>query len=293
MPLIDFTIDKDNDVDTVERGLKLFDYVIYKTSDEKFRVMGHTDRFIEIHHDMGHIVRRKPRRFLIYVLAHNEDTFQSASRVFANKEGFKVIRIPSTYLLESFVFLVTLHIRKHEWQHADFVGTISWKADQKLSVCPSKLHDMMEQGYKNGFDVCAFLFRGDALVESAERWHPGYKRLWIDILQMLGFSEKEACDPNIASFYCNYFAATPDTMNEYMSFFNRFVSACNNCKDDVRELLWSDSSYMKRGKDICGLTEESCLCIFGVPYPPFIPYIAERLICFFCHTFQKKVLAIF
>lgn len=262
------------------------DWTVYLTN-EKTVLEYSEDAYMPLRSGETHtVVARKPDRYVIYVLAPTEEDLEKARENFKDFPWAVPIMIPTTFYLEGVMYTHILHRRRKEWEHADYVGTISHSA-------PGKLHDIsavyrtMRAGSKEGAQVTAFLHRGDSLVATAEKWHPGFLRIWAGSLRYLGFPMEQILNEEIPSFYCNYWAATPPVMKEYIQFFRTYVHTLDTLPI-ISDEVWNDASYSGRGLDIAGIPSDHCMKIWGVPQYPFHPFILERLPCFFFWALSKK-----
>jgi len=227
--------------------------------------------------DIPGTLYKKPHRNLIYVLGPHADAETHAREIYRAHEWARIIRIPSTFYLESVMYHTILQRRQREWEHADYVGCVSWTAHTKMQSLD------LDHVLPTNLDFVAFLYRGDALVDTATRWHPEFKRVWIPTLRAMGYKESDILASNIPSFYCNYWACRPAIMDRYLEFFRDFKIQLESLPD-VQDALWSDAQYKARGKDVAALSDETCMRIWGVPFYTYHPFVCERLPCFFVTT---------
>jgi hypothetical protein len=272
----------------------LFDYVIFKKPDSTLWLLGqkksrppHAGHFLDIDaRAEGTILYKKKHRYLIYVLAHDAETFNAASERYETCDWARVIWIPSCWWLESVMYFHILPSRLWEWQHATYVGTIASSAHKKIKNL--SLESVLQEGENHQADVVSFLFRGDPLVKTAEYWHPGFTEAWKRLLfSCMKASLDEACDASIPSFYCNYWSAKPDVMQKYIDFFVRAKNFLET-DDTLKPYVWQDSTYTQREGDRYSV--EKCMTLFGCDYYPMLPFIGERLPCFFVHHHRLKLL---
>ena len=226
---------------------------------------------------------------MIYVLAPTREDFERAQRDTKDFPWAKPIMIPTTFYLESVMYTTILQRRRTEWEHAEYVGTIAHTAVQKLYDL-SGIYDTLRHASNEHGDVAAFLYRGDSLLAAAEKWHPGFLRIWAASLRYLGFPLDKVMSEEIPSYYCNYWAATPETMKDYIQFFKSFTHALETLPF-VSDEVWNDSSYSGRGPDIAGLSSDQCMKIWGVEHYPFHPFVCERIPCFFFWVTGRKLIA--
>jgi hypothetical protein len=227
--------------------------------------------------------------YLVYILCPSQETFDEAVIDFKDHAWAKPIIIPTTFYLEGVMYSHILKRRQHEWEHAEFVGTLSHSAVKKLRDVSNVVKTLKEASSAGDVDVAAFLYRGDKLLAAAERWHPGFLRLWVGTLRYLGFSADIIMDETTPGYYCNYWAAKPSVMKEYMCFFKVFTRALDTLPV-ISDEVWNDSGYSGRGLDVARLTPDQCMKIWGVEYYPFHPFLLERLPCFYFYTRGKKLI---
>ena len=267
---------------------RFFDYYVVPLDDGEgpFRIVGveNGPKYMPI--PKNHAYKKKYRH-VIYVLANSDETFRKATEFYKDAPWARVIFIPTTYYLESVMYISILPRRKEEWEHADFVGCIAWSAHTKQPNVINA-HRICDTAEQNGDTVVVFMYRGDPLVDTAEKWHPGFKELWIKCLKTFGWLDEIILNPRIPSFYCNYWACTPELMEKYCGFALKMVHRIES-NDDVSQLIWKDSSYLQRGTDIAKLNESQCMHIWGVPYYPFHPFLFERLPCIWLALFSKGI----
>lgn len=234
-----------------------------------------------------HASVRKDMRYIIYILANSEETFAEAMAMYASKQWAKVIFIPTTFYLESIMYLHVLPQRRSEWEHADLVGCIAWSAHTKQPLIKDA-PALCTEAMRSGADVISFLYRGDPLIQTAEHWHPGFTEVWHETLKTFGWLDEVILHPNIPSFYANYWACTPSLMSGYCQFALKAAHRIQG-SDRLTDLIWRDASYSKRGKDIAKLAERECMRIWGVPFYTFHPFLFERLPCFWLWLHSRKI----
>ena len=274
---------------TIPSGV--LDWAVYLSNDSKTVLEYSFDEFMALQPAETHtLLIRKPDRFLIYVLCPSAETFEKAQSDFSSHAPWiKPIMIPTTFYLEGVMYSHILKRRQNEWEHAQFVGTLAHSAIEKLHSIDGVV-STLQDAVKERADVAAFMYMGDSLLAAAEKWHPGFLKLWAGTLRFLGFPIEKILDETIPSYYCNYWAATPEAMKEYMHFFKVFVHALDTLpciSDDV----WNDSGYSGRGPEIAGLSPAKCMQIWGVDYYPFHPFLLERLPCFYFWATGRKTIA--
>jgi hypothetical protein len=217
------------------------------------------------------VIARRSMRVLIYVLTHDLQTTEDALRRYANSRWARVCWIPTTYLLESVMYHRTLAERQREWEHADFVGTVSHRAHEKIPDILERMDEIFGAATETRRNFVALFHKPDDLLVAAEANHPGFTRVW-DALGTLvpGLATQD----RLFSFYGNYWACTPTVMRAYMQYFKIIKDALETIDD-----AWKDSGYLTETNQHLHQSRENCMRSFGVPYYPFHPFIAERVPC--------------
>lgn len=258
---------------------RILDWAIYKTG-ERVYLEGTKDafddgNFLPLRPSESHtLLARKRDRFIVYVLAPTLNDLTKARDTFAEYPWARPILIPTTFYLESVMYYHILPMRIEEWEHADYVGTISHTAVKKLNDF-TKIGTVLREGKSIDAALVSFMYRGDCLIAAAERYHPGFLKLWAPTLHFLGFPLDLVLSEEIPSFYCNYWASTPMAMKKYIDFFKKFKHCLEELPHVSRD-IWANSNYGGRS-----ITPEKRLEIWGVPWYPFHPFICERLPCFY------------
>lgn len=217
---------------------------------------------------------------VVYVLCYDDATEAAARAEHAGRAWARVLRVPEPVVgdvegkyLETAAYLSLLDSRRAEWEHADFVGTLSWKASTKIG-CVDRIPRLCHAFRRR--DVIALLsLPRENLLDQAEAGHPGFSRVWVPLLEGLGYSADDAVDPAVRPFMCNYWLARPAWMDRYSAFCRRAVRLLE-AEGPLREAAWRDARYAENQ-----FGEAWCLRTYGRPYLPFHPFVCERLPCFF------------
>jgi hypothetical protein len=213
-------------------------------------------------------------KIVVYVLCYDAVSELQAQRAFGHFGWARVVHIPTTMFLESVMYWLVLDQRREEWAGSDFVGTLSYCADQKIDV--PDMEALCSTAAAEGRDVVALHASDERmLLQQACRSHPRFPEVWVPLLRELGYTEADAIDDGIPAFYCNFWLARPEWMQRYIAFFKRAKAALEGGLDRVQDALWSDSGYPGR------LRGRRCNAIWGRPYYPHHCFVAERLPCFF------------
>jgi uncharacterized protein (DUF952 family) len=194
--------------------------------------------------------------------------------------------------------------RMHEWEDADYVGCLAYRAHEKIEVThvPSVLSASNRAfGAAPPIDMCAlFQFSPQrdgtvlSLVEQAGRWHRRFPELWALLHAHMGqivpaaealelFSASTA--PHVPLFVCNYWVATPVWMKRYCAFMQG-VKHLLDTIPYVQQALWSDAEYPG------SLSAEQLLEISGQPHYTYHSFLCERLACFFFFAHRARMVLV-
>jgi len=239
----------------------------------------------------GHENSPRNESVLIYILCPDEETRAHAEKIYTwNYARFITLPEDDNKFLESVIFMQHLPALYDEWKDAEFVGCISHSSIKKQPLI-SKMDDVLEIIREEQSDFCALMYRGDALVATAEKWHPGFTTCWEETWSKLGWDRETYMSPNTPSFYCNYFITTPHLMKMYclMTTYLRFWFDNDS---QYRNSMCIDSNYDDRGPDIAKIPMDKKTRLFGLEWYPMSIFVCERLPCVFFSKFAKKKLMI-
>lgn len=228
---------------------------------------------------------------IVYVLCPDDAAVKTARDLYTEPE-FKCICLPNEEnpFLESFVFSDILLDRKEEWIHHDFVGTISHSACTKQPLV-TRLPEIVDIATQKGCDAVTLMYRGDPLLRTAEKWHPGFCETWKVVCERLGFRESEYMRDDLLSFYCNYFLVAPRIMESYC----RMLSALKvwmRLDTLLLHQFMKDSHYDDRGPEIAKISDDKKKKLFGVAHYPMGVFVCERLPCLILPQLSGKMLHI-
>lgn len=222
-------------------------------------------------------------RLVVYVLAYDEASTQAARAKFADCAWARVVTLPSDPVankyMEGAAFLSVLPARREEWQDADFVGTLSWKAHEKIGI-PANFERVCAE--VRHADVAALLPSTEHMLMQAVRCHPRFLEVWVPLLQKMGYAPKDIVSIKIPSLYCNYWLASPAWMHKFLAFYARAVHLMET-DEELQDALWDSACYNTE------LPPDRLLKIYGKPFVPYHPFVNERLVCAFCHLEQAAV----
>lgn len=206
----------------------------------------------------------------MYVLCYDNASEAQARSIFGPLQWASVMRLGPSKWMEGQVFMGLLEARRHEWEDADFVGTLSWRSPEKINI-----PDFTQLcTHLSGADVIGLLPMPEPLLKSACLRHPRFVDVWFPLLRALGYSAADILNEEMPTFMCNYWLATPHWMQRYCDFYKRATHVLEH-EPELQGALWSHSGYSS------GLTPTQLQGIFGKPYYPHHPFVCERLPCFF------------
>jgi hypothetical protein len=228
---------------------------------------------------------------LIYVLCGDHDTQKAAEAEYGHLPWARVVRLPcrgaEARYLEGRAYLDTLPARRSEWQTKTYVGTVSWRASQKMRVPAAvAIPEAMHKARGEGADVVALLVLPESGLMQAVGSHPLFSIVWTPVLQALGYPACMA-SADFPSIVGNYWAATPAWMERYCELYGRATRALDALSGQAAVALWSDARYLPET-----ISVERRLQIWGKPYIPYHPFICERLPGFFFHH-SRAVMSIY
>lgn len=211
-------------------------------------------------------------KIVVYVLCYNETSIAQAGYNFSKYPWARILPIPTTHkYMEGIAYLELLGTLKHEWEDADFVGTLSYKAAEKITI--PDMGDLCTRVAEA--DVIALLPQIQFLVAHACQCHPRFLEVWVPLLLELGYQPADCVNASIPFFACNYWLARPRWMLRFMDFYRRATLVLDT-HPALQEALWSDSMY-----GISSMSENDLVKVYGKPYMPHHPFIGERLACFY------------
>lgn len=220
-------------------------------------------------------------RVCIYVLGFNDSSMAQAYVRFPNRAVFRPTYIPTTMYFESIMYGKLLMERVEEWDACDYVGTLSYKAPDKLKEpCVAAIIEQQVQDSKfkeENPDIVSFLCLGTGtdLLKQAEASHRGFTKLWSILMTKLGYQQSDYKNKDITPFFCNYWMAKPHWMKQYIEFYKR-VEVLLETDNELKALLMQDARYRSGS-----LNRQRCMEVFGKPYYTFHCFICERLCCFY------------
>lgn len=222
----------------------------------------------------------KGHRSIIYVVAHTQELVDEAKRVYSASSTFRPVLLPKSPFMESVMYTQYLLDHEEEWKECDYVGCIGYACHKKQPNIMG-IDQILNVAKDNKVRLVALLYRGDALLETAARWHTvSFLDAWLTAWNVLGYTDPYDIlnDEGITSFYCNYWACPPEDMKTYCEMMKRLSDVVLH-DPKIKPIMWRDSTYHTRGTDIAKLTPHQCQSLFGVPYYPMLGFVCERIPC--------------
>lgn len=224
---------------------------------------------------------------LIYVLCYDQKSETLAKERFGNITWMKILFIPTTFYLESILYSEILSDIEDEWITSDYVGTISYSCIEKgLSVYT--IQKIFTEAAKQADlpDVIAFYSEENTqMLKITNLLHPNFENIWnllLSKLETVGY-KNNINNNQIKGFYCNYWVAKPEWMKRYISFFRK-ARIMLDYNATLRKEIWKDSNYQSK------LSKDELMRIYGKPYYPYIPFIYERLPCYYFENENATIL---
>jgi hypothetical protein len=216
--------------------------------------------------------------FIIYILYYDEITKLEAEKIYGKYKWARPIFNPTTKYLESGFILDILPTLESEWSDKNYVGTISWKANQKTQI-PN--FDNLENALKDNIDLI-YLLSGEypsdfeSVFRRTDKFHPKFSSIWKKILEKMGYTD--IFPKNIVFFYCNYWLSSPTIMKEYIKFGNKVRNIIESqCSDDIEHNSWY------------GVPPNAYKLLTGKDYYMYHPFIMERIPCYFSYINNIKI----
>ena len=225
------------------------------------------------------------KNILIYILCYNDDTEKKATELIKKyrlEPYSKLVRLPNPNIyLEFYMYTDYLPKHKEEWQDKDYVGTLSWKFFLKTSINMIRLQLFLRRFNP---DIYTFVNYNYNFFETAEKYHPNFRKTWQLLFEKLGVPEDKIFPENIKGFFCNYWISNKQTMEQFLIFAKQIKNVLEDDKIDpeLKELLLTDANYN-------GLQSVDELMInFGKPHYILQTFILERVICWFANHHKLK-----
>jgi hypothetical protein len=103
-------------------------------------------------------------KFKLYILAHDDFSYEIASKWSRCMPFAEILRIPTTMFFESIIYKELLPSRRSDWADLDFVGVATYKSLKFVSL--EKLKAYLELGFHLHYDIVPLYATGEPLVSS-------------------------------------------------------------------------------------------------------------------------------
>lgn len=233
-------------------------------------------------HTVLHIMSKS--KVVVYILCYDDASEQRAHREYGGadrKEWARVLRLPgNSKYMEGEMYLSVLLSRKHEWEDAAYVGTLAYKASDKIYV--PDISALCERMRQREVDVISLMYLPEPALCQSMQSHARFLEVWAPLMLQLGYSVHDAVSSEFPLLLANYWLATPHWMLKYCAFYARAVRVLET-HEALQASLWSYSAYRTH------LSMERCMHIYGKPYIPYHPFVSERLPGFFFYHEKANI----
>jgi hypothetical protein len=223
--------------------------------------------------------------FMIYIIAHDQQSFATAKHYAANLTWAKPVLIRSTVYFESIAYVDVFPERYSEWADLSYVGMLSYKVAKGSIVPIQGMHSfakLIRDAASEGFDCVPFIRGGLSLLEQGIRRHRAdFLTVWNLLLTRLGYSEQKILDVSKAlPFFRNAFVVRPMYM-KMLCFAMQKAMLMIALNTDLQIALNKNSFYPGR--------PNVALRIFNATYYKMHPFVFERMTVFFLYAFNASV----
>jgi hypothetical protein len=229
----------------------------------------------------------KTPSFLIYIVSHDEASFEIARNYSATRSWARPLIIHNTKFFESALFHDYLPHQYDDWQGMDYVGMMSYTVAIGSQRLGSDYHaddidTLLPTAFQQGYDVVPFYRSNGFVLAHAVHYHgKAFVKAWNNLLYHMGFPEPvvRQLDP-ILAFYRNAFVCRPAYMVELVALMS---DAMNRVifDPDLHALFAINSGYPG--------AREVAEKVFRKPYYELHPFVFERLVVFFVHALEARV----
>lgn len=220
---------------------------------------------------------------LIMYMVYHDEASKAIAKKYAHLPFIKLIQIPNTPFMETSVFPI-LYERRDEWKNTTHVGILKYSFEDKTPfydfvniITSHPQHDVFT--FVNGHEPPNNL----SMIQYATLCHPLFSPCWYLILSKMGYKPSIIYDNSIPAFYSNYWIAKTHYFASYLNFITEAMNVMQKEKE-LSDLLYHDANYLQR---LPTSTLERIMD--GRPYYTHHCFIAERLPCFFFHTYRTNV----
>jgi hypothetical protein len=222
-------------------------------------------------------------KFILYVISHDDKSFQLASDWSKCMPWAKVINITSTIFFESIIYQQNLPMLEEEWIQYDFIGIATYKSVQHFTIEKLKMSLELLSSSANIYDVIPLMLSGEYLLEQGIKGHTKeFKFVWETFLHTYGYDYNRIEQLyHIEAFWRNTFLIKKIWLQKLILSMNKAMNIALY-QHSINQLLHRHVLYNEQKKDIAKK-------IFQHENYAWFPFIFERLPCFFLHEQNAKI----
>lgn len=222
-------------------------------------------------------------RFLLYVISHDDKSFEIASRYCRCKPWTRILQIPSTPFFESIIYDELLQQRRAEWEGMDFVGVSTYRS---LKFAPlDKLKALLELAQHKPYDVAPLFTTGEYLQAQAVRGHTAeFTQVWDMLLKVQGFTEQEIrAQDSVEVFLRNSMIIRPRWLKRLTQHMSEAIQLVVT-NASIQAAFATDAHYQE-----AKYRKKVAETVFHTPYYQWHPFIFERLPVFYLHHYNASI----
>ena len=210
----------------------------------------------------------------IFLLFNNEDIEQY------KHEHIIPLKLDQTVYFESEVFRM---LSNKDLPDSDNIGFMTVKGIQNILNYKNTNFSNFMQSLQINIQNITRLSNTESNLNRAVNYHgKTYSVLWDYLSNELGVQHKYEYS-KVITFFNNCWYAPKKIVCGYLLFAKKAFRIFDDCPEDIRNLLFSDSRYDGI------LKGEGCMKKFGIPHYPFHPFIFERLICLYKYLIELSI----
>lgn len=222
-------------------------------------------------------------KFLLYIISHDDASYQVALKWSRCKPWTRVVRISSTVYFESIIYKEYLPAHAAEWEALDFVGIATYRSLKFASL--EKIKSYLELAYYKPYDVMPLYASGEYLVDQAVQGHTErFIHVWDALLQNMGFTVQEIRKhDHVEVFLRNSLIIRPRQLRGLITFMTTAMNAVVN-NSTLRDLFATNANYRESV-----YRKSVAQRIFHTDYYQWHPFIFERLPAFYLSVQNASV----
>lgn len=214
-------------------------------------------------------------KFVLYILSHDELSFNVAVAWSKCKPWTKVIKLTSTVYFESYAYKEVYPQLISEWESMDFVGIVTYRSLKFIPL--EKLKAYLELANTKPYDVVPLYGTGEYLMDQAIHGHTKmFQSVWDNLLLALNYDLSDIRKQDETEvFLRNSFIIRPKWLSELMIFMNYAINTVDT-NSTLGDILATNAHYQESV-----LRKSVAQRIFHTDYYQWHPFIFERLPPFF------------